>query len=81
MGLEDHRGDFEAITSALLRAAASPGANRQSASMQAVAKPLFLFLFFLHADNMGLSGEKTAPFIIRNSPFNYKSHLVHSSLL
>lgn len=80
MGLEDHCGDFEAITSALLRAAASPGANRQSASMQAVAKPLVLS-FFLHADNMGLSEEKTAPFIIRNSPFNYKSHLVHSSLL
>lgn len=46
-------------------------------STQAVAETLL----FYHADNMGLSGENRLPFIIGNSLFNYKSHLVHLSLL
>jgi len=78
MGLKDHLCDFEAVTSELLEAAASPIAKFQSSSTQVVAKLLF---FFLHTDNMGLSGEKPASFISRNSLFNYKSHLVNSSLL
>lgn len=45
MGLEDHLCDFEAVTSMLLRAAASPVAKCQSSSMQAVEKPFFFFLF------------------------------------
>lgn len=38
--------DFEAVTSVLLRAAASPIAKCQSSSMQAVAKTIF-FCFFV----------------------------------
>lgn len=47
MGLEDHLCDFEAVTSMLLRAAASPVAKCQSSSMQAVEKPFFFFCFFV----------------------------------
>lgn len=81
MGLEDHVCAFEAITSAPLRAATSPIAKRQSASRRALEKTLICFFFSFHASDMDLSGRKPAAFLNRNSPFNYKSHLVHSSLL